>query len=200
MYEITNAQYEQYEPGHKDRRSEVSPLDDGPVVNVSWREARAFCQWLTEREGVRYRLPTEGEWEYAARGADGRTYPWGNDDPTSRPGLANWGQGDTAETRGADGFVYAASVGSCRRGASPFGCHDMAGNVWEWCADWYADRYAAADGVIENPVGPDDGRERVIRGGCWFHDATSMRCANRSKKRPTVRSDTVGFRVVREVK
>jgi formylglycine-generating enzyme required for sulfatase activity len=196
--EVTNAQFEMFQPGHSGRRSEVSESDDCPAVNVTWKEAQAFCEWLSQKEGARYRLPTEAEWELAARGPDGRKYPWGNDAPVSDQGLANWGDGKTPESWGRDGYVYTAPVGSFPAGASPYGCLDMAGNVWEWCLDWYAEGYRPGDEPVENPRGPFSGKTKVTRGGCWYHDKVSLRSANRSHKHPNVRSDLIGFRVVKE--
>ena len=210
LTEVTNAQYEKFDPRHAKRRSKYAKGPNDPVVNVSWRAAVAFCEWLFRREGKRYRLPTEAEWEYAARGKTDRIYPWGDDLPGHGPGdgakdapsgagtfRANFGQGESKSVWKRDGFVYVAPVGSFPAGASPFGCLDMAGNVWEWCSDWYGP-YRVSLGAVENPTGPSSGTERVIRGGSWYHDASSLRATNRWSKKPNNMSLSTGFRVVME--
>lgn len=137
-----------------------------PVHHVPREEADLFCRWLTMETQVPFRLPTEAEWEKAARGTDGRTYPWGEEDP---PGaFCNCSQvvGGPSDVR------------SYPSGASPWGCLDMAGNVWEWCADWYApDYYLHAPD--RNPGGPPSGWHRVIRGGCFSSHPHEVRCASR---------------------
>jgi formylglycine-generating enzyme required for sulfatase activity len=125
--------------------------DDHPIVSVSWDDAKAYCDWADVS------LPTEAQWEKAARGTDGRVYPWGNEfDPANC----------ICE---ADGVRHStAPAGSCPSGASSYGCLDMAGNVWEWCADWYrADYYKTAS--ARNPDGPTSGSRRVMRGGAWYY-------------------------------
>jgi formylglycine-generating enzyme required for sulfatase activity/serine/threonine protein kinase len=180
--EVTNAQFEACEPLRKSGRSEFSDLDDSPVVDVSWREAAEFCSWISRREGHAYRLPDEKEWEKAARGTDGRLYPWGNDKPvTGRKPKCNYAPDKSRSAWNKDGFAFAAPVGRFDSGDSPFGIHDMAGNVWEWCKT------------------SGDGPEVVLRGGSFSNDAQAVSATNRAVVRNSFRAPNAGFRVVREV-
>jgi formylglycine-generating enzyme required for sulfatase activity len=197
-FEVTNAQFEKFDANHAKERGKYSKAPETPVVNVTWDEATGFCRWLSAREGRTIRLPTEAEWEYAARGTDGRTYPWGSDAPeTGKTFRANFGEGKSERTWGRDGYPHTAPVGSFANFASPFGCQDLAGNVWEWCADWYGPYPASARPVV-SPTGSASGTERVLRGGSWYHDAASLRCANRWSRKPSVKSSVTGFRCVVE--
>ncbi len=119
-----------------------------PVVFVSWFDAKTYCEWVDAR------LPTEAEWEKAARGTDGRPYPWGNANPTSQVANYDSNIGDTS------------LVGKYPQGASPYGVLDMAGNVWEWVSDWYDENYYRTL-LSDNPMGPTSGNYRVLRGGSW---------------------------------
>lgn len=153
-------------------------LEDYPVVEVSWHGARAYC------DHYGYALPTEAQWEYAARGPSGSEYPWGDVWDADR--CCNTGN------RGPGG--KAAPVGSYLDGASWCGALDMAGNVWEWCADWYsATYYQVSPG--ENPPGPDDGVARVYRGGSWLLGDDFCRAARRVSGAPAITWDDGGFRV-----
>jgi formylglycine-generating enzyme required for sulfatase activity len=156
-----------------------------PVVGVSWYEAVAYANWLAERTGLSLRLPTEAEWEKAARGTDGRIYPWGNE---WSPVLANtWESGY--------GYERTAPVGSYANGASPYGALDMVGNVWEWANDWYDSEYYAGSSA-RNPPGPTSGQYRVLRGGSWYLSSTLVRAADRVRDEPDLRVGYVGFRLV----
>ncbi len=156
---------------------------DHPVVGVSWYEAVAYCRWLSEVVGQEFRLPTEAEWEKAARGEHGREWPWGNE---FDPQKANTNEGGPRRT---------TPVGQYSPdGDSPYGAADMAGNVWEWCQDWFAKDYYQRS-PSENPPGPETGGSRVLRGGSWLYAQPSARCACRHGNSPGDRSINVGFRV-----
>jgi formylglycine-generating enzyme required for sulfatase activity len=193
---ITNAQYELFDPSHRNRRL-VGADERHPVVYVSSQEAIKFCQWLSAREKRRYRLPTEAEWEYAARGPEGRKYPWGTE--TGRGDLANFADKNTAfawsDREIDDGFAETSPVGSFPRGTSPFGMQDMAGNVWEWCSDYF-EPYKGKAKV--NPRGPISGAKRVHRGGSWKSRFNSLRTTTRGSNLPAFSCNDLGFRILCE--
>jgi len=155
---------------------------DIPVVGITWDEAVAYCRWLAELTGKPFRLPTEAEWEYGARGGrEGELYPWGNAAPSDRPLI------------GCD----AMSGGPTRVGVNPpndFGLYDMSEGVHEWCSDYYdADYYRCSP--ERNPAGPAQGTRKVSRGGSWRHQIKFARCAARSSLPPSFRYTDYGFRV-----
>lgn len=167
------------------------------MVYVSSLEAIKFCQWLSTKERKRYRLPTEAEWEYAARGNDGRTYPWG--EHVGRGDLANFADANTgfpwSDKTVNDGYAETSPVGAFPRGASSFGVEDLAGNVWEWCSDFF-EPYKGTE--RSNPTGPKSGAQRVLRGGSWKSRFNSLRAAGRNFNQPAFAANDVGFRLVCE--
>ena len=168
-----------------------------PRFYVSYLDAAKFCQWLSGKERKRYRLPTEAEWEWAAKGANGLTYPWG--EQTGLGTLANFADALTTfpwrDAQVNDGYAETSPVGAYPDGVGPFGMDDMAGNVWEWCLDFY-DAYKG--GEKTNPRGPLHGAQRVYRGGSWKSRFASLKTTTRGYNLPTYASNDVGFRVVCE--
>ncbi len=180
--EVTNGQYRQCveagaceEPSCWDNADLNAP--DQPVVCVTWGDAQTYAAWAGGR------LPTEAEWEKAARGTDGRLYPWGGNAPDCQD----------ANYKGCVGRT--ATVDSHPDGASPYGALDMAGNVWEWVADWYDETYYS-DAPTHNPQGPDSGERRVVRGGSFDMSESRLRTAYRIGNLPAYSNWDVGFRVV----
>jgi serine/threonine-protein kinase len=166
----------------------IDGLDDHPVVQIGWGDADAYCRWAGRQ------LPSEAQWEKAARGEQALTYPWGNrfDGRQLNYCDANcdisWRDATTD-----DGFPLSAPVGSYPSGASAYGALDMMGNVWEWVSDWYEQTYYASS-PSQNPTGPASGQERGLRGGGWSDEALYLRSADRSSFPPDQPFDTSGFR------
>jgi formylglycine-generating enzyme required for sulfatase activity len=192
--EITNGQYQRCVAAGVCASSNVYNKDFGeetlPVVGVNWQQANAYCHWVGGR------LPSEAEWEKAARGVDGRLYPWGNQFDGYRLNYCDAScVADWRDQSANDGYRYTAPVGSFPGGASPYGVLDMSGNVWEWTADWYAsDTYVQSTTL--NPTGPAFGVQRVIRGGSWLYKGAGVRVARRHKDTPASSYDNIGFRCV----
>jgi formylglycine-generating enzyme required for sulfatase activity len=182
-HEVTNALYQKFmsATGRAAREYWNDSKFNGsqqPVVGVSWHDADAYCRWAGKR------LPTEAEWEKAARGTDGRKYPWGDEWDASRANSNESGHGRTVE------------VSSYPTGASPYGAHGMAGNVWEWIADWYDQDYYKRS-PNRNPRGPDAGTSRVLRGGSWDFIPFNLRSTYRINDTPGARNNHIGFRCAR---
>ena len=176
VYEVTVGQYAAFlQAKGIDQPSDWKTMNQPahqkrPIANVDSTEAAAFCKWAGKR------LPTEAEWEKAARGTDGRLYPWGNDAPT--PLHANFGKPEW------NNHGVLAPVGTFEAGKSPYGIYDMAGNVWEWVSDWYDYNYYKSSPSL-NPTGPSSGGTKAIRGGAWNSNPRAMRSSNRSLISPT---------------
>ena len=177
--QVTNGEFAAFANATGYPRPSTPFLDpEQPVVAVSWFDAVAYCDWLSQVDGRRVRLPTEAEWECAARGgAEGMRYPWGNELPP---------QDDARCANGPDPVA--------RRAPNAYGLYDLCENVHEWCSDWYAaDFYGRSP--EKNPRGPDKGTRRVSRGGSWRHQIKVSRCAARSSIPPGFQYADYGFRI-----
>jgi formylglycine-generating enzyme required for sulfatase activity len=183
-YPVTNAEYRAYveatgAPPPTCWSEERFANPAAPVVGVSWDDALGYCSWVGGS------LPTEAEWELAARGFEDRTYPWGADEPDDlRAHFAqDWHSSGTS------------AVGAHPSGVGPFGCHDLAGNVWEWCLDgWRMDAHVVRAGRTDPLVAPID-NVRPLRGGCWRSIAPKLQGAYRNWSHRVVRHVTIGFRL-----
>lgn len=188
-YEITWDQFDQF---CAETSKEIPDYADAgwgrgkrPVIFVSRHDASAYCKWLSVKTGLHFKLPTEAQWEKAARGTNGQLFPWGNQWPNEE--LANFGNDVQAG--------ITKPVGSYPLGESPYGLIDMAGNVWEWCTDWYGP-YSA--GPQKNPMGPQSGEFSMLRGGSWHDEPQFISCTNRYPAKPSFRGYIEGFRLCLE--
>ena len=197
--------FEGRDPKYSWRNPGFEQGDDHPVLNVTWNDAAALANWLSRQEGKKYRLPTEAEWEYAAR-AGSRTRYNSGDDPQSLLAVANmfdadakinWPQWTAYALQGHDRFAFTAPVGSFAPNA--FGLYDMHGNAWEWVNDWYDEHYYAHS-PLNDPPGPADGNVRVRRGGSWHTWPFYARSSYRNWNSPDTRYTLVGMRLLREAK
>lgn len=211
-YEVTNAQYQAFvaatdhaPPTYWKGKTHPPGKEKHPVVDVSWDDAQAYCQWAGTR------LPTEVEWEYAARGPapsgdkPGPIFPWGDDWDRSRANSASYhfgkdivdNQGYQEWTKGhtAAALPFTTPVGSFAKGVSHFGLHDLAGNAWEWCADPYAPYPGSPTGVPEA-----DKNSHVAKGGSWANVSFHLRCADRRIFTADTRNLYIGFRCAQDVK
>lgn len=202
-YEVTNAQYHAFVKATGHRLPEnccdpkyhlwqgnvmIAGVEDLPAINVSWDDAVAFCKWSGGR------LPTEAEWEKAARGTDGRLYPWGNEPPSGN--RANYSFDPVSMW---DGPASLAKKDQYEFGRSSYGVYEMSGNVWEWVQDWYdADYYKTSP--ASNPKGPEKGEARIIRGASWRNTADMIRSSNRNKHTLTERRVYIGIRCAKDAK
>ncbi|MCG3146431.1 MAG: Hercynine oxygenase [Gammaproteobacteria bacterium] len=202
VYEVTNAAYKtcvdagRCTPPHGTSsytRSSYygnSQFDNYPVINVDWNQANAYCEWRGAQ------LPTEAQWEKAARGTDGRIYPWGNDFQCRNGNFDDETRLDAYVVPGGpncDGYEDTSPVGNYPSGKSPYGIYDLAGNVWEWVADWYDSSYYSIS-PSNNPQGPASGEYRAVRGGSWSFDGLYLRSAYRYGVDPSDSNIYLGFR------
>ena len=225
-YEVTNAQYKHFvdgtgyqPPTHLTPQfrlwHQAAPLpgsEQHPVVNISWHDAVAYCQWQEKR------LPSEAEWEKAARGTDGRRYPWGMDWDVFNSNSASYWAGRTIEFKdgaawkafwvagdgarvsqehGLNGEVLTLPIGTFPQGASPYGLLDMTGNAAEWVQDWY-EPYSYLNASLSDPQGPHGQLLKVVRGGSWLKPARNIRVSDRDYALPTDHATGIGFRCAKD--
>lgn len=192
--QVTNADYERFlrETGSLPPPFWTDPAfnhPEQPVVGVSWHEANRYCEWLSANTGRKFRLPTEAEWERAARGGSaGALFPWGDAPPQSQPGYAD--RCNDHWKTGPEPVGLAES--------NSYGLYNTCDNVHEWCSDWYAPDYYAVS-PERNPCGPKTGARRASRGGSWRHHIKISRCAARSSIPPEFKYSDYGFRVACDI-
>lgn len=193
QFEVTNGRYSEFvkNTNHRVPQNPTNPtrnlwqgntisesLAERPVINVDWFDADAYCRWAGKR------LPTEAEWEKAAKGTSDRRFPWGNVEPTAKH--LNYNQRWIGEKT-------LMPVGSYEAGKSPYGVYDVVGNVWEWVNDWYDARYYERS-PSKNPKGPQEGTKKVIRGAGWQNETPTVRIFTRVESDPMMRNESTGFR------
>ncbi len=204
QYEVTNSQFKKFRPQHNSGESQKISLDEQnqPVVNVSWEDAVAFAQWLSQKSGQTYRFPTEAEWEYAARAGSNQSRFWGNN-PNEACMYANVADLKAKEQREKwtvfscnDGYAVSAPVGSFK--PNGYGLYDMLGNVWEWCEDVYnSEAYNKLP--KDNPLYGGSGEYQVMRGGGWSNGPLGIRSSHRVGLSPDFGHHSLGFRLVKKV-
>ncbi|MEN8221213.1 MAG: formylglycine-generating enzyme family protein, partial [Pseudomonadota bacterium] len=189
-YEVTFAEYDKF----AEATSRKKPKDRGwgrgnrPVINVSWYDATAYAEWLSQQTGQKYRLPTEAEWEYAARVGTITKYWWDNEIGSNKANCLNSDCGDR--------FEYTAPVGSFA--PNTFDLYDTVGNVWEWTCSEYENRYNGKENTCKGHINSGENKSLfVVRGGSWYSDARLARSANRNRWQPAERNRVVGFRLAR---
>ncbi|MGH7853773.1 MAG: formylglycine-generating enzyme family protein [Candidatus Binatia bacterium] len=165
--------------------SNLNKLGDYAVIGVDWHDGDNYCRWAGKR------LPTEAEWERAARGDDGRKYPWGVEEPTSAHARFAVSSSKAVYPDGV------SQVGKFPKGMGPFGIYDLAGNAWEWVADWYSPGFSRAE--LQNPKGPATGASKVVRGGGWMDPAERITTTKRMYVNPDQRMEDIGFRCARDL-
>ncbi len=198
QFEVTNGRYLEFvkSTGHRIPQNPTHPtrnlwqgdtvtesVAERPVINVDWFDADAYCTWAGKR------LPSEAEWEKAAKGTSDRRFPWGNVEPTAKH--LNYNQRWVGEKT-------LMPVGSYEAGKSPYGVYDVVGNVWEWVNDWYDARYYEKS-PSKNPTGPQEGTKKVIRGAGWQSETPTVRIFTRVDSDPTMRNESTGFRCAADV-
>jgi sulfatase modifying factor 1 len=185
----------QYKEGLNWKNPEFKQEDNHPVVCISWNDANAYCNWLSNKLNRNFKLPSEAQWEKAAHSIMLLKFPWGNHKPDHKgQGYANYKAHDSWDKRGEDGYRFTAPVGIYSDGASPYGVLDMAGNAWEWCNDIYDSGYYKVS-PSKNPVGPSHGDTHVLRGGSWGFDVFYLRCSERRGDLSSECSSNSGFRL-----
>jgi len=201
-YEVTNSQFRKFMPQHSSNTSDEAMLNDDnqPVVNISWEDALAYAEWLSQKSGQNYRLPTEAEWEYAVRAGSKDSRFWGNS-PDQACTYANVADMTAKKERPkwttfscTDGFVVSSAIGSFK--PNGYGLYDMLGNVWEWCQDVYnSEAYSKLP--KDDPVYSGPGEYRVMRGGGWSNGPLGIRSSHRVGLSPDFGHHALGFRLAR---
>jgi formylglycine-generating enzyme required for sulfatase activity len=208
IYEITNREFEAFVKAidyKTDAERQNEPItwrdyyqpgrETYPVVLVSWNDTAMYCKWLSEGTGETFRLPTEAEWEYAARGGlAGKNYPWGDEIDKDR---ANYDDNDSSIIFTGVALNFIQPVNSYS--PNGYGLFNISGNVWEWCNDWYDENYYR-NSSARNPKGPENGSFKIIRGGGWINDMNSCRVSFRNFNSTNFVMPYIGFRVVKEIR